>query len=204
MANSSSLFDDTATPIAKPSPSLFAEDLGGGNSHTAAISSSSPAHSPWSMPTPKKASSRGKLLKTLLPTTNETPDGYAKLYQIMLDASSHKGSGASNDDGNSTAVSFDQVKRLLKSSELSATDQARIIKIMVPPGEPDSDHKGLSKPEINVLLALIGLAQEGEDISLDGVDERRQRMLLPPLRLFLWRLSSATVEESFKLLLILY
>ena len=32
----------------------------------------------------------------------------------------------------------------------------------------------LGRTEFNVLLALIGLAQEHEDITLDGVDERRK------------------------------
>jgi sorting nexin-8 len=40
-----------------------------------------------------------------------------------------------------------------------------------------------------VLIALVGLAQEGEDVTLDGVDERRKSMS------FLRRLRRASADE---------
>ena len=60
---------------------------------------------------------------------------------------------------------------MLESSRVNADEQARLIKLVTPTG---SEGGGLGRSEFNVLLALIGLSQEGEEATLDSVDERRK------------------------------
>lgn len=146
-AKSKDLFGDEPTPAATSTSSLFADDNGGDAS-------------PWSMPTPKKAARR-ELVKTLLPAT-DIPESYIDAYDIVLDSG----------DGVGAGVGLRGVKKILGSSGLSAAGQATVLNLVVPGGQEHAN--GLSRSEFNVLLALIGLAQEGDDISLDGVDERRR------------------------------
>lgn len=143
-SNSKSLFGNE--PAAASSSSLFDDDAG--------------SASPWSMPTPKKAA-RQNLLKSLLPAT-EVPESYIDSFDTTLEQESH-----------SSAVSYQTVERILKSSGLSSSDVERILGLVAPGGA--SSFSPLGRNEFNVLLALIGLAQEGEEVSLDSVDERRRR-----------------------------
>ena len=126
-------------------PSLFADDAGDA--------------SPWSMPTPKKAARR-ELVKNLLPAT-DVPETYIDAYDAVLDSKDRVGAG----------VGLTGIKNILASSGLSAADQAKILNLVVPGGQESAS--GLGRSEFNVLLALIALGQEGDDITLDGVDERR-------------------------------
>ncbi|KAL2357595.1 sorting nexin Mvp1 [Cryomyces antarcticus] len=152
----SSLFDDEPTPAG--TSSLFADET------------STSADSPWAFPTPKKAA-RGNLIKTLLPA-GDVPDSYIDVYDSLLSSGDKVGGG----------VSLAGVKRLLSASKLDADNQAKILNIVVPGGQ--ETNLGLGRGEFNVLLALIGLAQEGEDVALDGVDERRRNLPKPFLGSF--------------------
>jgi len=129
---------------APKSSSLFADD-------------DAPGSSPWGMPTPKKAH-RGELTKSLLPAS-EVPDFYIDTFDRVL-----RGDGAGG------KISSAGVAKVLSAGNLGADDQLRIMSIISPGGQ-SSD---LGRNELNVLLALIGLAQEHEDITLDSVDERRK------------------------------
>jgi sorting nexin-8 len=154
-----SLFGDPSPTEAAPtnSKSLF------GNEPAAASSTSlfddDANASPWSMPTPKKQA-RQNLLKTLLPAT-DVPESYIDAFDIVVE---HEGSGA---------VSYESVESILRSASLTSADQTRILGFVAPSGRDSFNPLGRS--EFNVLLALIGLAQESEELSLDGVDERRRR-----------------------------
>jgi sorting nexin-8 len=158
-ANAKSLFgDDLATSTAPTaSSSLFADDV----SDT----------SPWSMPTPKKAARR-ELVKNLLPAT-DVPETYIDAYDTVLDSKDRVGAG----------IGLTGIKNILATSRLSASDQAKILNFVVPGGQEIAN--GLGRSEFNVLLALIGLGQEGDDITLDSVDERRKstRIMLHSLAL---------------------
>ena len=116
--------------------------------------------SPWSMPTPKKAA-RQNLLKSLLPAT-EVPESYVDAFDTTLEHENSNG-----------GISFGTVNRILQSSRLDSSDVSRILGLIAPAGA--ANFSPLGRSEFNVLLALIGLAQEGEEISLDSVDERRKR-----------------------------
>lgn len=141
-----SLFDDEPSPAAGAKSSLFADD------------DSAPGASPWGMPTPKKAA-QGGLVKNLL-SAAEVPDSYIDTFDELL----NDGNGSG---GKLTAAG---ISKVLSGSKLGADQQSRIVSIITS-GGPISD---ITRNEFNVLLALIGLAQEHEDITLDGVDERRK------------------------------
>jgi len=140
-----SLFDDEPSPTLGSKSSLFDDDDG-------------PGASPWGMPTPKKAA-RGELIKTLLPVS-DVPDSYIDIFD-------HVAQGADDVDGK---ISVNGIAKVLSTSNLGADEQSRIVSVVTSGGQL----KDLTRNEFNVVLALIGLAQEHEDITLDGVDERRR------------------------------
>lgn len=144
--NSKSLFGDQVTPAATSSSSLFADD--GGDA------------SPWDMPTPKKAA-RKNMIKNLLPAT-EVPESYIDAFDAIINSNDRSGSG----------IDLTGVKRVLSSSGISTGDQETILNLVIPEGQEPT--AGLGRSEFNVLLALVGLAQEGDEVTLDGVDDRRR------------------------------
>ncbi|KAH7384102.1 hypothetical protein DE146DRAFT_667821 [Phaeosphaeria sp. MPI-PUGE-AT-0046c] len=153
---SRALFDtDSPRPAAKTGNSLFAEELDNDSS-------------PWAFPTPKKAG-RSTLVKSLLPAS-EVPDSYVDAYDALLDAGDKTGRG----------ISIEGAKKLLASSAIPNDAQSKILEIVA---QPDQDTAGLGRNEFNVLFALIGLAQEGEDITLDSVDERKAKLPVPTVSL---------------------
>ena len=144
---SKSLFDDESTPGNATSSSLFADEA---NDNTA---------SPWGLPTPKKAA-RGELVKSLLPDS-DVPESYIDAFDTVLNSGERSGEG----------VNISAVKKILGSSRLSLAEQTRLLNL-VAPGHTESTSLGRS--EFNVLIALIGLSQEEEEATLDGVDERKK------------------------------
>jgi sorting nexin-8 len=141
---SSSLFDDDAKPAGKTGSGLFSDELDGNDS-------------PWGLPTPKKAD-RASLVKSLLPAS-EVPDAYIDAFDALLEAGEGVGNG----------VSLEGAKRLLGG--LPSESQAKILEIVSQPGQ---ERAGLGRSEFNVLFALLGLAQDGDDVTLDSVDERKK------------------------------
>ncbi|KAK5994403.1 Sorting nexin mvp1 [Cladobotryum mycophilum] len=133
--------------------SLFEDDNGG-------------ASSPWDMPTPRKQQTRAELIRSLLPSS-EVPDSYIEAFDTVV-----------REDGSDGLVTTAGVAKLFAVARLDADAQARIMSLVAPGGGSDVL---LGRNEFNVLLALIGLAQEGDIISLDGVDERRRDIPRPKL-----------------------
>jgi|UniRef100_A0A0D2Y236 sorting nexin-8 len=111
------------------------------------------------MPTPRKQQSRADLIRNLLPG-NDVPDEYIETFDTVV-----------REDGSGGQVTSGGVAKLFATARLGADAQARIMSLVAPGGGDVL----LGRNEFNVLLALVGLAQEGEVISLDGVDERRKR-----------------------------
>lgn len=142
------------SPVRRPSSSLFADDGTDFGKHAG----DADAHDPWGMPTPKKAS-RGQLVRRLL-TEAEVPDAYRDAWRRLLD----EGAGAG-------AVT-------LKGWAARTVGAARCEAIWELMGLGDRGSEALAAPEFWVLLALVGLAEEGEEVSLDGVDERRRSRCL--------------------------
>lgn len=149
-----SLFDEEdagtgGTP--SNSNSLFQDDFAGGSGGTGS--------SPWDLPTPRKQKSRADLLRSLLPAS-DAPDSYIETFDSVV-----------REDGSGGKVSPGGLMRVLAAAKLDADAQAKIMSIIAPGG---GEEVTLGRNEFNVFLGLIGLAQEGETISLDGIDERRR------------------------------
>ncbi|KAI1134882.1 hypothetical protein F5Y05DRAFT_406271 [Hypoxylon sp. FL0543] len=145
-----SLFDDDGPMTRSTSDTLFNDDDFGG----------SRAASPWDLPTPRKQQSRADLLRRLLDGV-EVPDSYVEAFDRAV-----------QEDGSGGKVTSPGVTKTLAAAKLGADDQAQIMRILAPSGNLDP----IGRSEFNVLMALIGLAQEGEVVSLDGVDERRYNL----------------------------
>ncbi|KAJ5083454.1 hypothetical protein N7456_012881 [Penicillium angulare] len=147
----SSLFADEPSGA---SPSLFADDDGDDSS------------SPWNQNNTAKRTARRDIARTLLPAT-DVPESYVDAYDQILNSGDRVGSG----------VGLTSVREILSSSEITASDQGKILNLVVSSHHESSG--GLGRPEFNVLLALVGLAQEGEDLSFDAVDDRRKKLPQP-------------------------
>ncbi|MCJ1478832.1 Sorting nexin mvp1 [Lambiella insularis] len=163
---SKSIFDDEPTPGATSNASLFAEDANPNDG------------SPWGMPTPKKAA-RIDLVKSLLPAS-DVPESYIDAYDAVLDSGDRAGAG----------ISTGGIRKLLESSKISSTEQARLLQLVAPAGTSS----GLGRSEFNVLLALIALVQENDEATLDSVDERRKNLPDPSIP-YLKQLKTAKVSE---------
>ncbi|KAL9577113.1 MAG: hypothetical protein Q9212_006581 [Teloschistes hypoglaucus] len=162
---SQSLFEDEHA--ADVNSSIF--DDGDGN-----------APSPWDMPTPKK-SAKGNPVKTLLSAT-DVPESYVDAFDVLLESGFGAGAGS---------VTIAGAKKLFDGSGVDSNEQSNIINIVTGGQELAS---GLGRSEFNVLLALVGLAQEHDEASLDGVDERRRNLPDPTLPA-IGKLRTAKVSE---------
>ncbi|KAI4601230.1 Sorting nexin mvp1 [Pestalotiopsis sp. 9143b] len=150
-----SLFDDDEPASRSAADSLFNDD----------DLSGSGAASPWDMPTPRKQQSRADLIRNLLSGV-QVPDSYVEAFDYAV-----------QEDGRGGKVSPAGISKTLAAAKLGADEQAQVMSILSPNGE----ELDLGRDSFNVLLALIGLAQEGESVSLDGVDERRRNLPQPQL-----------------------
>ncbi|KAI0880794.1 uncharacterized protein GGS22DRAFT_182097 [Annulohypoxylon maeteangense] len=160
-----SLFDDDDGPMTRStSDTLFNDDEFGG----------SRSASPWDIPTPRKQQSRADLIRKLLDGV-EVPDSYVEAY----DKAAREDALMDDNHSHDQKITSSGITNTLAAAKLGADDQAQIMGIIAPSGKLDP----IGRKEFNVLLALIGLAQEGESISLDGVDERRRNLPKPR---FLW------------------
>lgn len=145
---------------------LFDDEPASGRNSSSLFDDNSGASSPWDMPTPRKQRSRSEMIRSLLPAS-DVPESYVGAFDAVV--------GEDGRDGQVTAAG---IAKLFAVARLDADAQARIM-ALVAPGQ-GSDVL-LSRNEFNVVLALIGLAQEGDIISLDGVDERRRNIPQPNL-----------------------
>lgn len=153
-----SLFgDDEPAAPSKSRISLFDDESPAPGSKSSLFADDEPTSSPWGLPTPKKASRRD-LLKNLLPAS-DVPDSYIDIFDDLVKEGNSNGGKLKPED----------VGKVLSAGGVNAEQANKIMSIVAPSGGAE-----LNRNEFNVLLALIGLAQEFEDITLDGVDERRR------------------------------
>ncbi|GLI74218.1 sorting nexin mvp1 [Penicillium ochrochloron] len=173
-----------AASTPRPKSSLFADDsIGGSSSLFADDTGDDSSSSPWNpQNNTAKRTARRDLVRTLLPVS-DVPESYVDAYDLILNSGDRVGAG----------VGLTSVRELLSSSGLTASDQGKILNLVV-----SGDHEssgGLGRGEFNVLLALIGLAQQGEDLSFDSVDDHRKRLPQPNSG-FLDRLRTANDPQS--------
>ncbi|RDL39539.1 PX protein [Venustampulla echinocandica] len=122
------------------------------------------AEGEWDVPTAKKGG-RGELVRSLL-EGSEVPDSYIDIFDDLLKS-----------DGDGGKISPTGVTKLLSAGNLDSYSQTQIMNLI----SCGSQLRDLGRNEFNVLLALIGLAQEHEDITLDSVDDRRRNLPVPNL-----------------------
>ena len=146
-----------ASTVDRPSPSLFADDLDGGGGDGGGNGSSSP----WALFTPKQAAARSSLVQTLLPPS-DVPQAYTDAFDALLAADD-----GGSEDGNDP-LSAGAVQGVLAQSGLDEGAKAQILDVMGVAAERPN------RNEFNVLFALVGLAMEGEGITLDDVDGRKR------------------------------
>ncbi|EAQ88699.1 hypothetical protein CHGG_05318 [Chaetomium globosum CBS 148.51] len=150
----SSLFDHEPPMTKSTTSALFADDDPGSDS-------------PWDMPPPRRQQTRADVIRRLLPAS-DVPDAYIVVFDKVV-----------AEDGRGGRITAGGVARTLAAAKLGADAQARIMAIVAQGGS--GEEVSLDRNQFNVLLALIGLAQEGEGVSLDGVDERRRDLPQPTL-----------------------
>lgn len=146
----SSLFDDDAAQASKTGSSMFDDSSANAGDYGA---------SPWEFTPKKKTGGRSSLVKSLLADV-DVPELYVDTYDRLQ---------------NGSGVPSEEARKFLRGSSAAQDDQSKIWDIVTGNGATTM----LGRGEINVLLALIGLAQEGEELSLDAVDERRRRLPTP-------------------------
>ncbi|RDA93543.1 hypothetical protein CP533_3977 [Ophiocordyceps camponoti-saundersi (nom. inval.)] len=129
--------------------------------------------SPWGLPVPRKQQSRADMIRKLLPSS-DVPDSYAEVFTTVV-RDDDDGDGGGSGDGDDR-VSSAGIAKLFAAARLQPETQTRVMSLLAA-----GDGASLDSGEFYVLLALIGLAQEGEVISLDGVDERRWNLPQPKL-----------------------
>ncbi|GJC96212.1 sorting nexin mvp-1 [Colletotrichum higginsianum] len=157
--------DSPSNTSAAPSRSLFDEEpmsKSASNSLFTDDDFAGAESSPWDMPTPRKKQSRADVVRNLL-SASDVPDAYIETFDTVV-----------RDDGAGGRVTAGAIC----SRAPGADHQAQIMSMVVPAAGGDIT---VARGEFNVLLALIALAQEGETISLDTVDERRRNLPLPKL-----------------------
>ncbi|CAK7214297.1 Sorting nexin mvp1 [Sporothrix bragantina] len=187
------LFDDEGGISRTNSDHLFdAEDDDGGDGDETEHGGNSNRNSrdggsPWDMPSPRKKKTRAELLRSLLPAS-DVPESYMDAF----DAAVSEDAG-----GNGKTVSSGGVARALAAAKLDADSQAAVMNVISPGGNSGSNETmALGRNEFSVLMALIGLAQEGEVVSLDGVDERRRNLPRPSLAGFVPEAPSSQTDSS--------
>ncbi|KAL8860702.1 MAG: hypothetical protein Q9178_002732 [Gyalolechia marmorata] len=164
------------------SQSLFEDDRASGAANSSLFDDGDgTGPSPWDMPTPKK-SAKGDMIKTLLPAT-DVPESYIDAFDVILEAGF--GTGA-------RSITLAGAKKLFEGSTVDADEQTKIVNLVTGGQEQSS---GLGRTEFNVLIALIGLAQEHEEVTLDGVDERRKNLPEPSLPV-IQQMRTAKVSEN--------
>ncbi|GAB7357989.1 hypothetical protein MBLNU230_g0156t1 [Neophaeotheca triangularis] len=162
-----SLFGEADAPSSRPKSSLFDDDAAQTSKTSSSMFGDSSADvgdtggSPWDFTPRKKTGGRGSMVKSLLADA-DVPELYVDTYDNL-----QAGSG----------VPSEEARELLRGSGVLQSDQNKIWDIVAGNG----GNTALGRAEFNVLLALIGLAQEGEELSLDAVDERRRRLPAPRL-----------------------
>lgn len=105
------------------------------------------------------------VIKSLLSQGNSNlPSVYGELYERVMREHPAPGFGG--------GVSINGVRRVIEEGGLDegVSTGKRIKEAIVGVGMGD----GIGRGEFSVLLAMVGLAQEGEEVSIDAVDDRRR------------------------------
>lgn len=147
----SSLFaDDDFTTATPGSVSLFADS----------------GPDPWAAGIPVlRRGADNDIVKNLLTVDNASlPEEYVDYFDSLL-------AQYGNPDD---MISAEGVGRILEEGGVDQNARERIWGVIMKGAK-----ENINRDEVNVLLAMVGLAQEGDEISIDGVDDRRRSELNP-------------------------
>lgn len=159
--------DDTIAPQTRFKSSLFDDEPATpsrkkvSNDNTFSSIFADTDDTPWGSVGKKRT---GSVVKSLLEGA-DVPDLYIDTFDEL-----QRGSGN---------ITAEDAKELLRDSSIDSADQDRIWSIVSSGNSEETSQLG--RGEFNVLFALIGLAQEGEDLGLDAVDDRRRKLPVPDL-----------------------
>lgn len=159
--------DDDGASTPRPKSSLFDDNAGGSKSKPAGASMFGDGgadiddSSPWGFTPSKKSAGRGSLVKNLLADA-DVPDVYIDSFDGL-----QRGG----------FVEAGEARAFLGRCGIGGSKEGMVWDIVSNRGESAR----LGRGEWSVLLALVGLAQEGEELSLDAVDERRRKLPVPSL-----------------------
>ncbi|RVD86565.1 uncharacterized protein DFL_004834 [Arthrobotrys flagrans] len=160
--NRSSLFDDDDVGRASgsnnnatdgPRSSLFDDGLGGG--------------SPWGMPTPrsKRSGSNSEMIRNVMRGAT-IPEEYIDLFDEILSVTG--------------AVTVGALERLLGESQVKTSDWDRILDLIA--GRNRDDGTVINREAFNVFLALVALAEDGDEyLGFDAVDDRKRNLPIPTI-----------------------
>ncbi|EGP90019.1 uncharacterized protein MYCGRDRAFT_99206 [Zymoseptoria tritici IPO323] len=174
----SSLFDDDNNTPGTPSKKTSLHARGVSNSIFASADPPAAAEeddSPWGFTPKKSKGGSGNVIKTLLADA-AVPDGYVDAFDELQVGG---------------RVSADDAQKLVKECGVGVGDRTEVWRIV---SAGDQELEGLGRGEFFVLLALVGLALEGEELGLDAVDERRGR--LPIVKMPVKKQANAEVQAT--------
>lgn len=156
----------SSPPTARPRShsSLFADDdfITATPGSVSLFADSGP--DPWAagIPVPRRGADND-IVKNLLTADNANlPEEYVEYFDSLL------AQYGTPDD----LISAEGVGKILEEGGVDQNARERIWAVIMK-GAKES----INRDEVNVLLAMVGLAQEGDEISIDGVDDRRRSEL---------------------------
>ncbi|KAG0127069.1 hypothetical protein HOY82DRAFT_85795 [Tuber indicum] len=160
-----SLFGDS--PPGRSRSSLFADEEFESAPGSLFDDSGAGAWNSAGLPTARRGAPTD-ISKTLLTKENANiPERYDFLYESFLDQFGSPGGG----------VALAGVKQVLKEADADGYGiEDRILSILIKGGK-----QSIGREEFYVLLALVGLEQQGEEVTIDGVDDSRRNLPIPDL-----------------------
>ncbi|KAL7272015.1 Sorting nexin mvp1 [Rhizina undulata] len=177
-----SLFGESP-PGSRDRNSLFAEFMSPADAASNSLfDDGADAWSTGAFPSPRQPGSRNPedIIKALITTENaNVPEEYVHIYDILL-----------NRYGLDGGVSAEGVRAVLEEAMVESTIRKRILEVVV------RGRDKVWREEVNVLLAMVGLAQEGDDVSIDGVDDRRKNLPIPILKTIVPSSRQATQHDG--------
>ena len=161
-----SLFGDS--PPGRSRSSLFADEEFESAPGSLFDDSGAGAWNSAGLPTARRGAPTD-ISKTLLTKENANiPERYNFLYESFFEQ-------FRSPDGN--GITLDGIKQVLKEADADGYGiEDKILSILIKGGK-----QSIGREEFYVLLALVGLEQQGEEVTIDGVDDSRRSII--PCRL---------------------
>ncbi|KAK6333456.1 Sorting nexin mvp1 [Orbilia javanica] len=165
--NRNSLFDDDDDGHAPGSNSNNNDSAAAGGHRSSLFDDGLGGGSPWSMPTPrsKRSGSNSEMIRNVMRGAT-VPEEYIDLFDEILSATG--------------AVTVGALERLLGESQVKTSDWDRILDLIA--GRNRDDGTVVNREAFNVFLALVALAEDGDEyLGFDAVDDRKRNLPIPTI-----------------------